>query len=247
MITVTGIYAFEGYEESKSHTDGTHYIYLKPICPPDQGILKNVKVKPEFGNPLDAMEKTGAFGVLAPREKIPTLAIGQKVAGSFHLWPVQSPRWDFRKNCVGFGNYIKTVYTLNGEIKPSNAKATPPTINIDAFFAGAVRNEENGIALSIILDDMPPEGVLVSRSIEKGKSYIQAMEQLGHLTPGTTAGILPALASGTAITAEGTIWPVSEPKWDKEAGQIGYNVVATARINLTKINETKTPVETKAS
>jgi hypothetical protein len=226
MITLNVVGSYEGNEESKSYP-GKVYVYIKPIAVPPAGFLRAVKCPKEYGAAADGMQKLGAFAFLCEPDKVPVVGIGEKIAASATLWPVMKPYWNKRENNVGYMREMSTVYILDGEVKPSNAKAVPASFSFKGYYVGAVRGEDGDITVNCQIEDAPPAWVIRETRVKKGVNFISAAEKLGGVHLSASAEHVPALPGGAPIETRGAVWPVISPYWDEESETVAIQKVPT--------------------
>lgn len=226
MISLNVIGSFEGCEESKSH-EGKFYAYVKPLAKTPRGILKPVKVKPKFGPVRDGIEIMGMFALICEESQIPTIGIGEKVSASAVVWPTNTPRWSDRQNSIVPGSETSFQYVLDGEIKPSNAKAKEPTFKADGYYTGALRLKDNRVRVKCSIEDVPPSWLLRQQRTRKGKAYMTVQEELGIVQFTVEAGNVPAIPSAAPIEVTGEVWPISEPYFDEKQDSVSNRVIPT--------------------
>ena len=238
MIRVSILGGFDGYQESKSYPK-QHYCYIRPLTVPMNGFLKTVKCPKKFGQPEDAVQKIGNFAVLCPIDKIPTVAIGDKINLSAICWPVTRPVWSTREKAIIHSRELNPVFTLDGDIKSTSVKSTPPAFTSELYFSGAVRQSSSDIFLECIQDEAPPEGILRTVRIRKGKDYVSGTESLGMVKIHTSAGNLPATAPNTPLKIKGQCWPVLTPYFSEKISSVEYSKVPDVVFVASEISQVK--------
>ncbi len=225
MLNVMG--TFEGYEESKSQ-EGKFFAYIKPIATPPAAVLSPVKCKKKYGVPADGVPQLGNLAILCEPEQLPSVGVGEKVAATAVCWPISKPAWSERDNRVINSRDIVPLYVLEGEIKPTTAKAVAPAFHLKGYYQGALRMTNGQVRMHCVLDDVPPAWVLKQSNIKKGiRGYTTGTEVLGNISVIAESGHMPVVSINSPVEAKGVCWSVCEPYWNVKKDCVAWLKIPT--------------------
>jgi hypothetical protein len=177
------------------------------------------------------------YAILCNEAELPAVAIGERVTCATSLWPISRPVWSQRENTITHTREISPLFTLDKEIKATNAKPQPATASIEGSFAGAKRCSNFSTDLIISLDAVPPAGILQTRRVQAGKGrYKDGQERIGSVTVNVSQDKMSALVPHAPISVKAELWPVCDPYFDKSTGTVQHRVMPHPVFRATSVS-----------